>query len=273
MKVKANHHENGEDLYNYDEPSDGEIEDDDHHDVNDSNNNTAKSTAQPGHVIELKAAIDTDDEEFHDNEHHQHGNDAKNEEGEEGESPQTPPQKKSFSNSTSPKKEYDDSVSDIGSKKSKHHHHSSSKKEKSNRSSKSSSVSSSSHRSPKRETTTEYEKPKIHLPKKYREDGKLKSGKKSSDFVKEASLEIRKRRDSSILSSNSDAIPYDGEYFQRMASRSKDPFHDPTDKGETIVCCQVENYILIFVCRTVYGKPVEAHKGQRAGAVRSQVLN
>lgn len=211
----------GEDIYNYDEPSDGEIEDDDEHHGNDSNNNTRKSSSQ---LIELKAAMDTDDE-FHDN-------GRQNENGhEEGESPQTPPPRKDRSHSPPPKKhDYEDnSVKDRESKKSKHHHHkSSSKKEKSSRS-KSSSVSSSSHRSPKGETI-EYEKPKIYLPKKYQEDGPWKGGKnKDVDTVKEPSPEGRKRRDSSILSSNSD---YDGEYFKRMASRSKDPFHDPTDKGE-----------------------------------------
>lgn len=231
--VKAPHgHEKGEDLYNYDEPSDGEIEDDDDDDRQVNDSNTGKSTSQPGHVIELKAAIDTDDEEFHDN-GHQNGDEE--EEEEEGESPQTPPPQKDLSNSPQPKKEYNDSRNDRESKKSKHHHHSSSKKEKPSRSSKSSSVSSSSHRSAKVETTTEYEKPKLYLPKKYQEDGQWKGDKNNGgDFVKEASLEGgRKRRDSSILSSNSaDANGYDGEYFKRMASRSKDIFHDPTDKGE-----------------------------------------
>ncbi len=71
--VNGDHqNEEGEDLYNYDEPSDGEIEDDDdeHNNSNEyevvGDNGTSKPPTQPGHVIELKAAIDTDDE-FHDN--------------------------------------------------------------------------------------------------------------------------------------------------------------------------------------------------------------
>lgn len=249
----GSHHENnkdGEDLYNYDEPSDGEIEDDDDDGHNNNNTNgqedfgdsgTASKPPQPGHVIELKAAIDTDDE-FHDNDHRQEGvengreqGEEEEEEEEEGESPRTPPPLPAKEHSSSPKakRERQDSDVDDAPKKSKHRHHSSSKKDKSNRSSKSSSVSSSSRRSPKAETTTttttgENPKPKICLPKKYQEDQWKSSGKNGDGFTKDSSVEKRKKRSSS--SADSDSSSYDDEYFKRMASRSKDPFQDPTDK-------------------------------------------